>query len=113
MYSEHKTPTPFQDEDKWFRLTKRQIAFLLVAGALSIAVCNLCHVLHVLPLGIILSTVFVSVALSFGFLKIPEEKYLFGGGKKIEVIVFCLLVKKMKGVIYTRNMNDDEKEEEQ
>lgn len=103
-YGTHKVPMPFEDEDKWFLLTKRQIAVvtpvLLFCGWLLIQTFKL----HMLPIGIIVSVFLIILAGAFVLVKVPKEKYLFGSGLKLETVAFRILKKKLpwNKVIYTK-----------
>lgn len=109
MYSEHKVPTPFSDEDKWFKLTKRQIVILLIAVVISIGICTLAKGFGVLPLGIMISTAVVVVAGFICFMELPDDKYMFGTGVKLEILALRVIVKKFNRVIYSKNYDNEER----
>lgn len=107
-YGDHRVPDPFQDEDKWIKLTKRQWVILLLPMLLAYGIIKLSIRLGVLPIGIALAILLVVLTVAVLVIEIPPEKYLFGSGNKLEKIAFRLFVKKLpkNKKIYTKNLDN-------
>ena len=91
----HNVPEKMQDEEKWFYLSKRELLIVIPALLLCYLVGVTTFKLGILPVGIILITM---IAVFAGFIilaKIPPEKYLYGCGLKVEVIVLRMILKKL------------------
>lgn len=103
-YGEHKVPEPFQDEDKWFWLTKRQLLILIPVIVLCIGIIVVTFKWHILPIGIILSVILLILAIGVMVAKMPPEKYLFGSGLRMETLALRLLRKQLPSnkKVYTR-----------
>lgn len=101
----HDVPRPLQDEDKWFKLTKRQWAICLPALLLIIFSVRIFYKIKMLPIGIALSVLIACFAGVLAFCELPADKYLFGTGVKLEKIVVRLLKKKLPNnkKIYVKN----------
>lgn len=108
----HEVPRPLRDEDKWFKLTKRQWAIVLPAVILSVLIIKLFHAVHLLPVGVALTVIILCVAIILAWFELPPEKYLFGTGVKIEKLVLRLLRKRLpkNKKIYTKNYDNGYKE---
>ena len=103
-YGDHKVPEPFKDEDKWIKLTNRQICIALPVVILCGAVLTVTWNWGILPIGIILSILLLILGGICMLVKIPEDKYLFGSGLYLEQLAFRILKKKlpMNKKIYTK-----------
>ena len=110
-YGVHGVPDPFEDEDKWFFLTKRQWLILLppvtllvlsIVGMLAIGLAIL------LPFVIIVLVMVCIGAAIIAFFDMPQNWYIFGGGQRIEKILFRLLKKTRKSSkkIYTKHFDN-------
>ena len=102
----YKTPAPFKDEDKWLKFfTKRMLAYLSCGAFIAFQCFMFFHGLGLSVIGLILailSIMFAGVLL----LTMPADKYLFGGGKKIDVLLYRIIRKrffKKHRVIYVKN----------
>lgn len=111
-YGDHKVPEPFKDEDKYVGLTKRQICFVLPVIVLCGGIVIQAFKWKILPIGIILAVVIAIVTLFVMLADVPDDKYLFGSGLKMEVIIFRILKKKLpkNRVIYSKFYNNGYKE---
>ena len=114
-YSVHSVPEPFQDEDKWFKLTKRQILIIIPAALLVFFFVAMSIKWHILVIGIILATLVVILDVLILLYEVPQDKYLFGSGIRIEVLLFRLIKKELpyhrtffpnNKVIYTKNLDN-------
>ena len=107
-YGDHKVPDPLQDEDKWLKLTKRELLWVLVTVLLVVGIWKLTVRIGILPFGIFLTVIILVLSGIFLWGKIPAEKYLFGSGNKFEKIVLRLLLKKLpqNKKIYTKNLDN-------
>ena len=107
----YRVPREFKDEDKWFRFfTKTQ---LLIVGV-GLGICALFFII-MSPFGlivpaIILSVIVLTICGLLAFLPMPSNKYLYGGGFPIYVIVMRILRKIFvtKKQIYLKNIPEDE-----
>lgn len=107
-YGEHRVPDPLQDEDKWLRLTKRQMLIIIVPLLLGLGIIKITSSMGVLPMGIFLTVVLVVLTGAFLLVDVPPEKYLFGSGNKLEIIALRLLLKKLpvNKKIYTKHLDN-------
>lgn len=111
----HEVPEEFQDEDKWFFLTKRQWGILLPVLVFDFGVIS--FVIKVglsffLPLVIILLALISIAAAVVAFFEVPQNWYLYGSGMKIERVLFRLLKKKRRKnrKIYTKHYENGYRE---
>ena len=105
----YDVPEEFQDEDKWFFLTKRQliiivpVVFLVVAFSIFIVSVGFSILL---PIVIIVGVLLIMAAVVVAFVDMPDNWYLYGGGMQIEKIIFRVMRKRMKkdrNTIYTKH----------
>lgn len=114
MAATHEVPNEFKDENKWFRLTIRQ---WIIIGPITLLVvmCNIAVFTSpfrfLLPVTLIFGGCIVITAALIAAFPMPKDKYLFGGGMHMEVILFRLLKKKLwfEKKIYTKYCNNDYK----
>lgn len=108
----HEVPRPLQDEDRWFKLTKRQWVICLPALVLIFLCVKIFYKIKMLPVGISLSVIILSLAVVLAFLELPAEKYLFGTGVKLEKLALRLVKKKLpkNKKMYTKNYENGSKE---
>lgn len=111
-YGDHRVPAPLQDEDKWFKLTKRQWVIMLPAIALIVLMIKETIAIRILPIGVALSVLILILALCLAFFELPPEKYLFGSGVKMEKLFIRIVRKRLpkNKVIYTKNYNNGYRE---
>lgn len=108
---EHDWPEEFRDEDKWVFLTKRQWIIIGIGVLIGAGIVGL---FYLLGLGAIVQIAFILAALVFiaavltAFIPMPERFYLFGGGVRLEILLFRLIKHKWKGsrVIWTANLDN-------
>lgn len=108
-YSVSEVPEPLKDEDKWFGMTKRQLAILLPCALVCIGLTTFFSGFHMYLVGIALSVVIMGGAVFITFYSIGPDKYLYGCGLKIEVVLFRIIKKKLpwNKKVYTR-INEEE-----
>lgn len=108
----YKIPRPFQDEDKWFKyFTKKQLVYVGISLVIALRLIfwvkdyNGLIQIPVLTVGCIL----IICALLFGMLKMPDDRYLWGGGTTIEKLVVRLIRRRIREnrVIYVRNYHPE------
>ena len=115
MAGVHEVPDKLKDEDKWFKLTVRQLAIiaptLVILLLINIAVFN-SALRSVFPLFVIISGIILTLAVVVAFFEMPDDKYMFGSGLKFEVIAIRLIKKRFKKnkKIYTKHYNNGIKE---
>lgn len=105
----YQIPKEFKDEDKWFRFfTKFQLALFAIAVGLSILVLLITSVIHLLPIGVIITEILVGAALIFGFINLPSDRYMIGGGYPVRTIVMRIITKNLKRnkKIYVKNYDE-------
>jgi len=111
-YGDHKVTDPFKDEDKWLWLTKRQLFMLVPVVLLCWGIIKQTFQWGILPVGIIISVLLLIMVGVIMLVKVPPEKYLFGSGVHLEVI----LMRRIKKIlpwnkkIYTKHCKNDYKE---
>ena len=107
-YDEHTVPAPLRDEDKWWKLTKRQWIIILPSVLLALGICALMKALHMLPIGIAIAVLIVMGAGVVARMELPEEKYLYGSGVKLETLIIRIVWRKTPGnkKIYTKNLDN-------
>lgn len=109
----YKIPRPMQDEDKWFKyFTKHQLIYvgisLVIMARLVLWVKDSSAIIQIPVL--MLGCIVVILSVAFGVLTMPDDKYLWGGGTKVETLALRLVRKKLKGnkVLYVKNYKIDE-----
>ena len=99
------------DEDKYAGLTKTQWIIIGSGILLCMPILRLTSSIGkmVFIFGIIFSVI---IMIAFGIIAlfpIPQEKYLYGGGYRMEIILFRILMRKIKKnrVIYVKELLDE------
>lgn len=106
----YKVPKKLKDEDKWFKFfTKTQLLVMLIALMLGIVGLVAFVSIGMVVLGILFLLLPIIVAAICVFFKIPEDKYLIGGGEYIGTILLLLLRKQLPGqkVLFLSNYDDN------
>lgn len=111
----YEKPEEFQDEDKWIYLTKRQWAIILPVVVFDFSVISFIVAFDLtffLPLVIILLALLLIADIVVAFFDVPQNWYLFGGGMKIERVLFRLIRKKLpkNRKIYTKHYDNGYRE---
>ena len=109
---EHDWPEEFRDEDKWLFLTKRQWVIMLIGafwGGLVVWLFFMLHLTAIIGVAFVLAGLLLIAAVMVAFFPMPDRFYLFGGGEKMEKIIFRLIKKcrKSSKVIWTANYEND------
>jgi len=102
----YKVHDEIQNEDKWLKgiFTLPQLCAIGVAVVVGIAVCTFFFGFGLERIGIGLGLVIVIGTGVCVMIPMPEDKYLFGGGELIGVLVIRMVVKKLfKKKIYISN----------
>ena len=104
----HDWPEEFRDEDIWLFLTKRQWVILLIGvalGGLVVGIFIKLHLTAIIGLAFVIAGLILIAAAVVAFITMPERYYLFGGGERLEKILFRLFKKCLKRskVIWTAN----------
>lgn len=108
QYGTYSTLREFKDEDRYFGLTKRQLAWAMP----GVGLCGLIGTFFG-KLGLIEAAIFIDL-LVIGFCalmmlgKLPSTKYLTGGGLFVQDILIRVIARKMgkNRVIYTKNRTE-------
>lgn len=105
----YKIPRPFKDEDKWFGLTKKQWLFIGIGVGIACLAFKIFTVIHMEILAYIVAVIAIGVCFIIGTFKMPDDKYIIGGGTKLDVLAKRLLVKSLKKykVLYIKNYGGD------
>lgn len=106
----YKRPPEHKDEDLWFKLTKRQWAYIIVCLAFNYAL----YAFIVIPinfvlvyiLGGIVTLVSVGIAILAAFVPIRQTNYLKGGGHMFDKILYRRLLLVFHKEIYIKNLRD-------
>ncbi len=107
----YKVPREFKDEDKWFRFfTKTQLFIMLIGLAISVVFFLIFGAIHATKLAVILSVFVLLVCALLAFFKIPESRYLYGGGYPAYQILLRIIRKYFveKKQIYIKNIRQEE-----
>ena len=104
----HDWPEEFRDEDIWLFLTKRQWVIMLTGvalGGLVVGIFIKLHLTAIIGLAFIIAGLILIAAAVVAFITMPDRYYLFGGGERLEIILFRLFKKcrKRSKVIWTAN----------
>ena len=104
----HDWPEEFRDEDIWLFLTKRQWLIMLIGllfGGAVVGIFILLHLTVLISFAFIIAGLILIAAAVVAFITMPDRYYLFGGGEKLEKILFRLFKKSLKNskVIWTAN----------
>ena len=93
-FGTYKVPREFKDEDRWFRFfTKTQLLIMGVGAGISAAFFLLFSIIGLFVPALILTVIIMALAGLLAFLPMPNNKYLYGGGFPIYVIVRRLFMK--------------------
>ena len=110
-YGTYRVPREFKDEDKWFRFFTKSQLFIVGIG---VGICAiLFFVFSLIGLfipALILSVIVLTISGLLAFLPMPNNKYMYGGGYPIYVIVKRLVNKLFisKKIVYTKFESEDE-----
>ena len=110
---EYRPPNQItKDEDKYWKLTKTQIIYVLVGLMLGAAVLKLLSSFHVgflTLLGVVILAIFVVAGAALGGITIMDKYYLRGGGLRLDQYLWRRIKKKFpsKRQLYTNNINRD------
>ena len=107
-YGDHITPPPLKDEDKWWKLTKRQWIIILPMVLIGVGIWTLFSAINLLPVGISFIVILGCIDLFIAFGDLPEDKYLYVAGVKPEKLLLRVLLKKLpfNKKIYTKNLDN-------
>ena len=109
----YKIPKPMQQESRWFRFfTPKQVFTVLTPIVVTVIVLftmvvNEASYISIFLVSLIMiSIVFICVILSF--FSMPSDKYLWGGGTRVNVLVRRLIRRRLKGcrVLWVKNYGD-------
>ena len=106
----YQIPKEFKDEDKWFKyFTKKQLIVVGSALGASTLIMSFFYGIGMFPVGLSISEVVLILSVTSSFIRIPNERYLIGGGYHIAVIVWRFIVKKFpkNKVLYVKNYEED------
>lgn len=106
----YQIPKPFKDEDKWFKyFTKKQLIVVGAALGVSVLIMSFFAGIHLFGVGLAIAEVILILSITASFIRIPNDKYLIGGGYHIAQILFRMIVKKlpMNKVLYVKNYEEE------
>lgn len=101
----YKIPRPIQDEDKWLKLTKKQWLYTGIGIVIAYAAFQVFCAMHMDLLAYVIALISIGFFFTIGTFKMPEDKYIIGGGTKLDVLAKRLIVKQFKKykVLYIKN----------
>lgn len=101
-----------KDEDKWLKFfTKKQLLYMGVAALVGLGEIALFYRIGLVVVGVEL--LIINVAVSFLIQqKMPQSKYLWGGGMLIEDLLLRVIKKNLPGrkKLYTKFINEKEED---
>lgn len=101
-----------KDEDKWLKyFTKKQLLYFGVASVLGIGEIILFYKLGLVIIGVELLIINIVIAFVIQ-LRMPSDKYLWGGGTLIEELLLRIIKKNLPGhkILYTKFIEEEEEE---
>ena len=106
----YKIPKPFQDEDKWFKLTKKQIVYFAAGGFLAVGFVKLFGTVGLSLIGWVCGIVVLLAAVLLSSVSMPLDKYIIGGGIRLEILAVRVLTKRLpqRRVLYIKNYEKQE-----
>ncbi len=106
----YKIPKPFKDEDKWFKLTKKQIMYLASGGLMAIGAIRVFSMMGIAIIGWVVSITILLFAILLSSVAMPLDKYIIGGGISLEILTIRVLTKRMPGRrnLYIKNYEKQE-----
>ena len=106
----YKIPKPFKDEDKWFKLTKKQIVYLSIGGLFAAGAVKLFGLLGFSLIGWVCCIVVMLIAVLLSSVSMPLDKYIIGGGIRLEILAIRVLTKKFskRRILYIKNYDKQE-----
>lgn len=101
----YKIPRPFKDEDKWFKLTKKQWLFVGIGLSIAYLAFRVFTMIHLQVLAYVVAVLSIGVCFMIGTFKMPGDKYIIGGGTKLDVLAKRVIIKRFKKykVLYIKN----------
>lgn len=90
----YRTMGEFTDEDKWFRyFTKWQLAVVIALIAADYQIIMFFYKLGLAIAGILAVATVSLLSLAVTMLRMPDEKYIFGGGSSLSAL-FARIVRR-------------------
>ena len=90
----YRVPREFKDEDKWFRFfTKTQLLIVGVGAGISAVIFFIFSLLELFVPALIITVIVMALSGLLAFLPMPNNKYMYGGGYPVYVIVLRLVNK--------------------
>lgn len=101
----YKIPRPFKDEDKWFKLTKKQWLFLAFGAGLAYVAFKIFSTVHLNIVAYVVAIIAVGVCFIIATFNMPDDKYIIGGGTRLDILAKRLVIKRFKKYkkIYIKN----------
>ena len=91
----YKIPRPLQDEDKYFKyFNKKQSIYMVFGILISVGGFAITVPFKLTLIGFIIMALVIPLAFFIPRLKMPGDKYLWGGGTDLEEIFKRVLVKR-------------------
>ena len=101
----YKVPREFKDEDKWFRFfTKTQLFIVGIGLGICAVIFLIFSLVGMLIPPLVISSIIMPLAGLLAFLPMPNNKYIYGGGYPLYVVVRRLINKKFlqQKVVYVK-----------
>ncbi len=106
----YKVPRKLKDEDKWFRFfTKTQLFIMMIGIAISAVFFFIFGLVKAYRIATVFSVFVLLVCALLAFFKMPESRYLYGGGYPAYQILFRLIKKYFmsKKQVYIKNKRQE------
>ncbi len=106
----YKIPKPFKDEDKWFKLTKKQILYLTAGGLLAVGAIRIFSMLGIAIIGWVVGISILLFSILLSSVAMPLDKYIIGGGISLEILAVRVITKRFPGRrnLYIKNYEKQE-----
>ena len=92
-YDEAETPHQLKDEDRWFKFfSKKQLKVVVPVVIVVLIIMSLAIKSNHVVQGIIISAIIVVLVIGPVMFFMPQDMYLFGGGKPLYHFLICKIL---------------------
>lgn len=102
-------PREFTDDVRWYRyFTQPLLIALGVTVAISFFLCRILASIHLLPLGLLLSTIQIILVIIFMCTSIPKGNLMNGSGMLLYDYFFRKILRRMNRLVYIKGLDDED-----